>query len=90
MQERGSLRLFGFDTQEIPLRLQPGNIRCELLFGGALRGRSDNHTCGFRKNRLQNCFEARALVVGQFARNSVHCPARHIDEVATGQTDLTR
>ena len=71
-------------------RGEPLDVAGQLILGRALGGGADDDAGRLREHLLEDLLQARALGVGELARDAVHRAAGHVDEVAAGKRDLAR
>ncbi len=90
VQERRSLLALDLLLDVLPLRGEALHVAGQLLLGGALGRRADDHAGRLRQHLLEDALESRPLVVGELAADAVHRTAGHVHQVAAGQRDLAR
>ena len=66
------------------------HVEGQLILGRALGGGADDDAGRLGQHLLEDLLEARALGVGELARDAVHRAGRDVHEVAAGERDLAR
>ena len=74
----------------LPLGGEPLDVEGQLILGRTLGGGAHDDAGRLGQHLLEDLLQARALGVGELARDAVHGAAGHVDEVAAGERDLAR
>src|SRR3954467_12689810 len=90
LQQGGRRRRLRLLLDRLPLTLQAGDVRAQLLLGGSLGGGAHDDAGALRDDLAQDALEAVALGVRQLAADAGHAAARDVHEVTTGERDLRR
>ena len=90
VQQRRRLDRLDLRADVLPLVGEALHVAGELVLGGALGGGADDDAGRLGQHLLEDLLEARALGVGELARDAVHRAAGHVHEVAAGERDLAR